>query len=54
MQILVVLTSKNVAPPDTPCPEIAMRRATLVSLGELPPGSYTVRAGRHAAPLVVT
>lgn len=53
MDIVVILTPKNVAPPDTACPEIAMLRKTRVSLGSLPSGSYTVHAGGRQAPLVV-
>jgi hypothetical protein len=51
--IVVILTPKNVAPPDTACPEIAMLRKTRISLGSLPSGSYTVHAGGRQAPLVV-
>ena len=35
------------------CIEIAMFKATLVDLGELPPGSYTVSAGGQAPPVRV-
>jgi hypothetical protein len=52
-EIVVTLTSTDVAPQGTACPEIAMRRTTRIGLGALPTGSYTVRAGGRAVPLVV-
>jgi hypothetical protein len=52
-QIIVTLTPTDVAPPGTACPDVAMRRTTRVSLGSLPTGTYTVRAGGQVAQLVV-
>jgi len=51
--IVVTLTSTNPAPPDKPCPEIAMLRSTTVALGPLPSGRYTVHAGGRRASLQV-
>ncbi len=39
---------------DVACIEIAMLKATIVDLGELEPGTYTVSAGGEAAPIQVT
>ena len=50
LQVLEGATGKDVA-----CIDIAMYKAALVDLGELPAGAYTVRADPgDAAPLVVT
>jgi len=38
---------------DVACIDIAMYKATLVSLGPLDPGTYTVRASGEAAPIEV-
>ena len=42
------------APPDTACIEIAQYKATIVDLGELEPGTYTVTAFGDAPPVTVT
>lgn len=39
---------------DVACIEIAMLKATIVDLGELAPGTYTISAGGDAAPIQVT
>jgi hypothetical protein len=38
---------------DVACPEIAVYKATVVDLGELPPGDYTISARGEAAPVAV-
>ena len=35
----------------SPCPEIALLKGTIVDLGELAPGSYTITAGGDAPPV---
>jgi hypothetical protein len=42
------------APSDTACIEIAQYKATIVDLGELEPGTYTVTAFGDAPPVTVT
>jgi hypothetical protein len=42
------------AGPDTACIEIAQYKATIVDLGELEPGTYTITAFGDAAPMTVT
>lgn len=42
------------AGPDTMCIEIAQYKATIVDLGELEPGEYTITAFGDAAPVTVT
>jgi hypothetical protein len=44
----------SAAPPDTACIEIAQYKATIVDLGELEPGTYTITAFGDAAPVTVT
>jgi hypothetical protein len=44
----------SAAAPDTACIEIAQYKATIVDLGELEPGTYTIRAFGDAAPVTVT
>jgi hypothetical protein len=44
----------SAAAPDTACIEIAQYKATIVDLGELEPGSYTITAFGDAAPVTVT
>ena len=44
----------SAAPPDTACIEIAQYKATIVDLGELEPGSYTITAFGDAPPVTVT
>lgn len=39
---------------DVACIEIAMLKATIVDLGELEPGTYTISAGGEATPIQVT
>lgn len=39
---------------DVACIEIAMLKATIVDLGELEPGTYTISAGGDATPIQVT
>lgn len=41
-------------PADVVCIEIAVLKATLVDLGELEPGEYTIRAFGDAAPVTLT
>jgi len=43
----------SAAGPDVACIEIAMFKATIADLGELAPGTYTVRAFGDAAPIQV-
>jgi hypothetical protein len=51
--ITLSLREGSDAPPGTVCADIAMRKAVLVDLGQLPPGSYTVVAGGKRATLTV-
>ena len=44
----------SAAAPDTMCIEIAQYKATIVDLGELDPGTYTISAFGDAAPVTVT
>ena len=44
----------SAAAPDTACIEIAVLKATIVDLGELEPGTYTITAVGDAAPVTVT
>ena len=44
----------SAAAPDTACIEIAQYKATIVDLGELEPGTYTITANGDAAPVTVT
>lgn len=44
----------SAAGPDTMCIEIAVYKATIVDLGELEPGTWTIRAAGDAAPVEVT
>lgn len=44
----------SAAPPDTACIEIAQYKATVVDLGELEPGTYTITAFGDAPPVTVT
>ncbi len=44
----------SAAPPETVCIEIAQYKATIVDLGELDPGTYTVTAFGDAPPVTVT
>ena len=44
----------SAAAPDTACIEIAQYKATIVDLGELEPGTYTITAFGDAAPVTVT
>ncbi|MDX6549780.1 MAG: hypothetical protein QOJ31_464 [Gaiellales bacterium] len=51
--ITLALREGSDAPPGTACAEIAMLKAVLIDLGQLPPGSYTVVAGGRRATLTV-
>ena len=44
----------SAAGPDVACIEMAMLKSTIVDLGELEPGTYTIRAFGDAAPVEVT
>ncbi len=44
----------SAAAPDTACIDIAMYKGTIVDLGELEPGTYTVTAFGDAPPVTVT
>ncbi len=44
----------SAAPPDTACIDIAQYKASIVDLGELEPGTYTIAAFGDAAPVTVT
>ena len=44
----------SAAAPDTACIEIAMYKGTIVDLGELEPGTYTITAFGDAPPVTVT
>jgi hypothetical protein len=44
----------SAAAPDTVCIEIAQFKATIVDLGELEPGTWTVVAAGEALPVTVT
>jgi hypothetical protein len=44
----------SAAAPDTACIEIAQYKATIVDLGELEPGTYTIAAFGDAAPVTIT
>jgi hypothetical protein len=48
------LKTGSVAEPDTACIEIAVYKATIVDLGELEPGTYTLTARGDAPPVTVT
>lgn len=48
----IVLTIREGADKlDVPCPAIALLKGTIVDLGELAPGSYTITAGGDAPPV---
>jgi hypothetical protein len=51
--IRLSLLEASAVPADTVCIDIAMEKAVKVDLGELEPGSYTVRAGTLKRTLVV-
>ena len=44
----------SAAAPDTACIEIALYKGTIVDLGELEPGTYTITAFGDAPPVTVT
>jgi hypothetical protein len=51
---LVTVNEGSAAGPDTMCIEIALYKAAIVDLGELDPGTYTIKAFGDAAPIEVT
>ena len=50
----LTVSEGSAAAPDTACIDIAMYKATIVDLGELDPGTYTVTAFGEAPPVTVT
>ena len=51
---LLTVNEGSAAGPDQACIDIAMYKAAVVDLGELEPGTYTIRAFGDAPPVEVT